>query len=128
MKFGTYYSLLEWLNLIYKKEKQANFTTTVFTDTKVWPDIKQIVNDYKPSVLWADGDVEAKSNYWKSKKILAWLYNESPVKDDIVVNDRWGKGCKCRHGDFYNGEDRYNPGMGYFIEAPNKKSIYYALT
>ncbi|XP_022253093.1 alpha-L-fucosidase-like [Limulus polyphemus] len=32
-----------------------------------------------------------------------------PVKRTVVVNDRWGSGTSCRHGDFYNCQDRYNP-------------------
>ena len=28
---------------------------------------------------------------FKSVEFLKWLYNESPVKDVVVVNDRWGK-------------------------------------
>ena len=28
----------------------------------------------------------------------------------MVVNDRWGSGIKCKHGDFYTCADRYNPG------------------
>ena len=34
----------------------------------------------------------------------------SPVKDTVVVNDRWGRGCRCHHGGVYTGQDRYNPG------------------
>ena len=34
----------------------------------------------------------------------------SPVKDTVVVNDRWGKGIMCHHGDYYTCHDRYNPG------------------
>lgn len=117
LKFGIYYSLMEWLNPIFKQDKKANFTSTLFPDTKLWPEIKQIINDYKPSILWADGDYEAKSEYWKSKEIIAWLYNKSPVKDEIVVNDRWGKGCVGRHGDFYNYNDRYNPGTRHFLKC-----------
>lgn len=39
------------------------------------------------------------------------LYNDSPVRDTIVTNDRWGFGTACHHGDFYNCQDRYNPGI-----------------
>ncbi|KAL0893722.1 hypothetical protein ABMA27_013869 [Loxostege sticticalis] len=81
-----------------------------YADTKLWPDIKQLITDYQPSVLWSDGDWEAKDTYWKSCDLLAWLYNDSPVKNEIVVNDRWGIGIPCKHGDFYNCADRYNPG------------------
>jgi alpha-L-fucosidase len=42
---------------------------------------------------------------------LAWLYNSSPVKDNVVVNDRWGSDTDCQHGGYYSCRDRYNPGM-----------------
>ena len=35
----------------------------------------------------------------------------SPVKDTVVVNDRWGAGDMCHHGGTYTCADRYNPGM-----------------
>ncbi|KAI5638558.1 alpha-L-fucosidase domain-containing protein [Phthorimaea operculella] len=107
--FGVYYSLYEWFNPIYREDKDNKCTTQVYPDTKVWPELKQLVNDYEPSVIWSDGDWENTDTYWKSKELLAWLYNDSPVKDTIVVNDRWGKGIPCHHGDFYNCDDRYNP-------------------
>lgn len=110
LKFGVYHSLYEWFNPIYLEDKQAGFTTRVYTDTKLWPDVKQLVNDYKPSVFWSDGDWEAHDEYWRATELLAWLYNDSPVKDEIVVNDRWGIGIPGKHGDFYNYADRFNPG------------------
>jgi len=44
-------------------------------------------------------------------EFLAWLYNDSPVKDDVVVNDRWGDDTRGKHGGYYNYDDRYNPGV-----------------
>ena len=38
------------------------------------------------------------------------LYNESPVKDEVVTNDRWGSGIPCHHGGVFTCTDRYNPG------------------
>ena len=32
----------------------------------------------------------------------------SPVKDTIVVNDRWGH-VDCKHGDYYDCSDRFHP-------------------
>lgn len=110
LKFGVYHSLYEWFNPIYLEDKKNLYLTRKFPDTKLWPDLKQIIQDYKPSVIWADGDWEAFDAYWNSTELLAWLYNDSPVKDEVVVNDRWGIGIPCHHGDFYNCADRYNPG------------------
>ena len=69
------------------------------------------MNIYKPEVIWSDGHWEASDVYWNSTEFLAWLYNDSPVKDTIVVNDRWGIGCDCKHGGYYSCADRYNPGV-----------------
>ena len=46
---------------------------------------------------------------WKSPELLAWLYNESPVKDDVIVNDRWGKETRHKHGGYYTTE--YGAGL-----------------
>nr|CAD7605313.1 unnamed protein product [Timema genevievae] len=67
------------------------------------------VTTYKPEIVWSDGPMDGKYTYWNSTQFIAWLYNSSPVKDTVVVNDRWGKGLKCKHGDFYTCRDHYNP-------------------
>lgn len=115
LKFGIYYSLLEWYNHLYIHDVEAFEETTIYTDTIVWPDVKYLVENYEPSVLWFDGDEDAfkhyspSTSYWKTPQLLAWLYNESPVKDEVVVNDRWGNGTRGHHGDFFNYDDRFNP-------------------
>lgn len=32
------------------------------------------------------------------------------MKNTVVVNDRWGSGCMCKHGGYYTCADAYNPG------------------
>ncbi len=40
----------------------------------------EIVNNYKPDVIWSDGEWEASDDYWKAKEFLAWLYSDRLVK------------------------------------------------
>lgn len=110
LTFGVYYSLFEWFNRLYEEDKLHVFLKHDYVDLKVWPELKELITKYKPEVLWSDGDWEAPDGYWKAKEFFTWLYNESPVRDTIVTNDRWGIGTLCLHGDFRTCHDRYNPG------------------
>jgi alpha-L-fucosidase len=111
LTFGLYHSLYEWYNPIYLADKENSFNTQDFVDHKMLPEMYELINNYQPSVLWSDGDWEANDTYFRSTQFLAWLYNDSPVKDTVLVNDRWGIGIPCEHGDFYSCQDRYNPGV-----------------
>nr|CAD7587915.1 unnamed protein product [Timema genevievae] len=111
LKFGVYHSMFEWFNPLYMRDKSTNFSKQTFVGHKTIPELYELVNTYKPDVIWSDGDAEAPDSYWMSTDFLAWLYNESPVKSTVVVNDRWGKGVACHHGGYYTCNDRYNPGV-----------------
>ncbi|HWV71493.1 MAG TPA: alpha-L-fucosidase, partial [Pseudosphingobacterium sp.] len=66
--------------------------------------MKELVNAYKPEVIFSDGEWDYSSDTLKSAEFLAWLYNESPVKETVVVNDRWGKETRSKHGGYYTTE------------------------
>ena len=102
---GMYYSLYEWFNPLWKSDPKK------YATEHVWPQMKELINTYEPHVFWTDGDWDAPAETWKSQEFLAWLFNESPVKDRIVVNDRWGSGIRFNHGGIYTPE--YQPDLDF---------------
>ncbi|PAA92763.1 hypothetical protein BOX15_Mlig034267g2, partial [Macrostomum lignano] len=111
LRFGLYHSLYEWFNPLYQNDQRSQFKTRDFVLSKTMPELYELVNRFKPDVVWSDGDWDAPAEYWNSTGFLAWLYNDSPVNDSVVTNDRWGKGVMCNHGGYYTCQDRYNPGI-----------------
>ena len=103
MRIGFYYSLYEWFNPLWLQERNRYVTEHMH------PQFKDVVTRYKPSIIFADGEWDLTSQQWKSPELLAWLFNESPCKDEVVINDRWGKECRCKHGGYYCTE--YGTGM-----------------
>jgi alpha-L-fucosidase len=97
LKMGFYYSLFEWYNPLWQKDK------TKYVNEHFFPQIKNLVSRYKPDVLWADGEWDLTDEQWKSKELLAWLYNNDANKN-MIVNDRWGKDIRKHHGGFYTTE------------------------
>lgn len=87
IKFGIYHSLFEWFNPIHLQDAKNNYTTQDFVKSKSMPELYELVNNYKPDIIWSDGD-SGPDYYWNSTEFLAWLYNESEVKDTVVTNDR----------------------------------------
>ena len=121
--FGLYFSLYEWFNPWYKRDKLNDFETQEFVHKKIRHQLQEIVERYEPWYIWSDGDWEAESSYWNSTNFLAWLYNESPVKDTVVTNDRWGQDANCVHGDVKTCKDRYNPGKNLPFKWENAMTI-----
>jgi alpha-L-fucosidase len=95
---GFYYSLYEWFNPVYKSDVKR------FVDEHFFPQFKDLVTRYQPSLIFADGEWEHPSETWRSPELLAWLFNESASRSDVVVNDRWGKETRGKHGGYYTTE------------------------
>ena len=102
---GMYYSLYEWFNPLWLKDKPQ------YVEKHMLPQMRELITKYKPDVFWTDGDWDAPAETWQSKEFLAWLYNESPVKKNVVTIDRWGSGVRFNHGGVYSPE--YQPSLDF---------------
>jgi alpha-L-fucosidase len=107
MRFGAYFSLCEWFNPL-EMDNSADLKHCVdglaYSEKYMTPQVKELVTHYKPDILWGDGNW-VPSDQLKVKELLAWVYNESPIREKVVVNDRWGDLWTERNvGDFAVGE------------------------
>jgi len=101
IKMGLYYSIYEWFNPLYVNDLDR------FVDEHFFPQFKDLISRYKPSLIFADGQWSHHSDTWKTKELISWLYNESDCGDDLVINDRWGKETRFKHAGYHTAE--YDP-------------------
>lgn len=98
LKMGYYYSLYEWFNPLYKTDPDK------YIEERMLPQMRELVDQYEPDILWGDGEWDKPTKDWKIEPFMAWLFNESKVKNHIVINDRWGSDTRSKYGSFYTTE------------------------
>ncbi len=103
LQMGIYYSLYEWYNPLWLSDKPR------YVSEHLFPQFKEVVEHVKPAIIFSDGEWEMTSAEWRSPEMLAWLFNESSVADGVVIDDRWGKDTRHKHGGYYTTE--YTSGM-----------------
>ncbi|CAB3410265.1 unnamed protein product [Caenorhabditis bovis] len=106
--FGLYFSQFEWFHPLFLDDGKYN--TSLYPKLISYPQMMEIVREFNPEIIWSDGEWDKSDDYWRAKEFLAWLYNSSPVRNRVVVNDRWGAGTMGKHGGFMTYADHYDPG------------------
>ncbi len=103
LRFGIYYSLGEWFS-----EESRTDPAAYARDINI-PQLRSLVDRYKPSLLWADGpwrlqDTDDGTKFeplWSdtlaTPDFLAWATKVDPT---LLVNDRWGGEVIGRGGDY----------------------------
>ncbi|MCK5066930.1 MAG: alpha-L-fucosidase [Bacteroidales bacterium] len=115
LKMGLYYSIIEWESSRTHRTESGYYLPDWLIEKYRIPEdkyvehmnfqMKELVENYQPSLIFADGgEWDGSEEYWLTKEFLAWLYNDSPVKNEVVVNDRFAKGMPGKHGDYFSSE------------------------
>lgn len=117
LKMGYYFSLYEWYNPLWLKDKKA------YVEQHMIPQFKDLVTKYRPAVIFSDGEWDLPDTAWKSEELLAWLFNDSPVKDEVVVNDRWGSNTRNKYNNVLYATSEYGAGMNPDIVWEESRGI-----
>ena len=116
LRMGLYYSIIEWESIWTHRDDSGYYVDKSLVDRyripedkyvteHLIPQLKELVQIYQPDVIFSDGgEWDGSEEYFKTKEFLAWLYNEAPNKEEVVVNDRWAKDVPGNHGDYYSSE------------------------
>ena len=98
LRMGFYFSFMEWEHPLFETDKER------YVREYMMPQFKELVERYRPDVVWPDGEWNEPDTLWRSPELVAWFYNKAPNIDSLVINDRWGKALRGQVGDFYTTE------------------------
>ena len=90
IRFGLYYSLMEWHNPYYKWTIDT-LGLDKYVDKFLIPQFKELVDLYEPSLVFADGDWDFDYKQLRSQEMVNYLIDKVG-KDEVIVNNRWGVG------------------------------------
>jgi alpha-L-fucosidase len=90
IKMGFYYSLAEWTNPLHRWYQDPPDSIGRYVNEYMIPQFKELVSEYKPSVIFTDGEWLNTIEQWHATELISWYYNT--VGPEAIVNDRWGVG------------------------------------
>jgi alpha-L-fucosidase len=102
LKFCTYYSIMDWHHPDYlprrgwekRSAEGADFSRYI---AYMKGQLKEIITQYDPAVLWFDGEWE---NTWTEEMGRDLYQYVRSLKPDIIINNRVGKGRAGMSGKF----------------------------
>ena len=100
LKTGLYYSLPDWSHPFYDINTRTKKRYDIKNDPNRWQNfinyyqsqLTELSSQYKPDLIWFDGDWEHTSDEWQAPKTLE---NLRKFNSNIIINSRLNK-----HGDY----------------------------
>ncbi len=110
LKMGLYYSLAEWTHPLYTWDfpREENDVDR-YVDEYMMPQFRDVVSRYAPSLIFVDGEWSHGYETWRAEELVAWVYNRPELRDEVIVNDRWGGDTRFKHGGYWATE--YTEGL-----------------
>lgn len=90
LKMGLYYSLAEWNHPLHRWYTDPHDSIGDYVEQYMVPQFKELVKEYKPSLIFADGEWYNTAEQWQAPQLINWYYDT--VGEDAIVNNRWGHG------------------------------------
>ena len=90
LRMGLYYSLAEWNNPLHRWDTDPPDSIAPYVEQHMIPQFKELIEAYRPTVLFSDGDWSNTAEQWHARELIGWYYET--VGPDAIVNDRWGGG------------------------------------
>ena len=75
-----------------------------YYDQYMTPLVKEMIDRFDPDGLWSDGEWETPVETLRSRELAAYFYNRAEGRKEVTMNDRYGKGTKNHHGDYFASE------------------------
>jgi alpha-L-fucosidase len=82
----------------------GNIPVRNYYDQYMTPLVKEMIDRFDPDGLWMDGDWTAPSETLRSRELVAYFYNTTAGRKEVLVNDRFGRGTEAKHGDYFISE------------------------
>jgi alpha-L-fucosidase len=111
IKMCFYHSIMDWHQPDAKAAKYPHQSTehpdwSKYRETYLKPQLKELITNYDPAVLWFDGEWIDEWTEAQGKELYAYLKS---LKPSLIINNRIGKGRKGM-----NGMNAYDDAAGDF--------------
>jgi alpha-L-fucosidase len=100
IKMCFYHSIMDWHQPDAKAAKYPHQATSnpdwaKYREQYLKPQLKELITNYDPEVLWFDGEWIDEWTEPQGKELYAWLKS---LKPSLIINNRIGKGRKGMNG------------------------------
>lgn len=108
--WGTYRGMFP-LTPETRRRISGNIPVENYYDQYLTPLVKEMIDRFDPDGLWQDGEWATPAESLRSRELAAYFYNQAEGRKEVTVNDRYGKGTRDHHGDYFCSE--YNSTQCY---------------